>query len=86
MQILDGIVTATDGGWLYNETQNILSVDNRVILGKDDNGEQWSEISMEKKAEIEAQMYEDATSGDTDTATVEDYQNALLELGVDLDA
>ena len=83
MQILDGIVTATDGGWLYNETQNILSVDNRVILGKDDNGEQWSEISMEKKAEIEAQMYEDATD---DTATVEDYQNALTELGVDLDA
>lgn len=84
MQILDGIVTATEGGWLYNETQNILSVDNRVILGKDDNGKQWSEISMERKAEIEAQMYEDATSGDI--ATTEDYQNALSELGVDLDA
>lgn len=86
MQILDGIVTATEGGWLYNEVQNILSVDNRVILGKEDNGLQWSEISMERKAEIEAQMCEDVTSGDTDTATVEDYQNALTELGVDLDA
>lgn len=82
MQILDGIVTATEGGWLYNESQNILSVDNRVILGKDDNGKQWSEISMERKAEIEAQMYEDETSGDM--ATVEDYQNALTELGVEL--
>ena len=85
MQILDGIATATDGGWLYNESQNILSVDNRVILGKDDNGKQWSEISMEKKAEIEAQMYEDVTSGD-DAATPEDYENALTELGVDFDA
>lgn len=83
MQILDGIVTATEGGWLYNEAQNILSVDNRVILGKDDDGKQWSEISMERKAEIEASTYEDATD---DIATEEDYRNALSELGVELDA
>ena len=84
MRILDGIVTATDGGWLYNDTQDILSVDNRVILGKEDDGKEWSEISMERKAEIEARMYKDATSGDTDTATAEDYQNALSEFGVTL--
>ncbi len=77
----DRTILPTEGGWLYNEAQNILSVDNRVILGKDDDGKQWSEISMERKAEIEASIYEEATD---DIAAEEDYRNALTELGVEL--
>jgi hypothetical protein len=77
-------VVPRDGMWLYNESQRVIS--DLVYLGVEADSSEWTEITDERKQELEAMWYEDATSGDTDTATVEDYQNALSELGVDLDA
>ena len=73
------VLVPTDGGWLCNESQRVMSVDNRVILGIEDNGEQWSEISMERKQELEALWNEET---DPNEATTEDLYNALAELGV----
>ena len=74
------VLVPTDGGWLCNESQRVMSVDNRVILGIEDNGEQWSEISMERKQELEALW--NAETGPNE-ASKEDLSNALAELGVE---
>ncbi len=78
------VLTPDNGMYLYNE--NIQVISDCVYLGVEADASEWTEITDEKKQELEALWYENATSGDTDTATVEDYQNALSELGVDLDA
>lgn len=74
------VLVPTDGGWLCNESQRVMSVDNRVFLGIEDNGEQWSEISMERKQELEA-LWNAET--DPNEASKEDLYNALAELGVE---
>ena len=73
------VLVPTDGGWLCNESQRSMSVDNRVVLGIEDNGEQWSEITMERKQELETLWN---TETNSDEATTEDLYNALAELGV----
>jgi hypothetical protein len=76
------VLTPDENMWLYNESQQVIS--DKVYLGIEADANDWSEITDERKQELEALWYEDATSGDTDTATVEDYQNALTEFGVEL--
>lgn len=74
------VLTPDENMWLYNESQRVIS--DLVYLGVEADASDWSEITDERKQELEALWYEDATSGDADTATVEDYQNALAEFGV----
>ena len=78
------VLTPDENMWLYNESQRVIS--DKVYLGIEADVNDWSEITDERKQELEALWYEDVTSGDADTATVEDYQNALTKLGVDLNA
>lgn len=75
------VLVPTDGGWLCNESQRTMSVDNRVVLGIEDNGEQWSEITLERKQELEALW--NAETENPDEATKDDLYNALAELGVE---
>ena len=74
------VLTPENNMWLYNESQRVIS--DNVYLGVEADASDWVEITDERKQELEALWYEDATSGDT--ATVEDYQNALTELGVEI--
>ena len=74
------VLVPTDDGWLCNESQRVMSVDNRVVLGIEDNGEQWSEITMERKQELESLWNAEI---DPDEATKEDLYNALAKLGVE---
>ena len=75
------VLVPTDDGWLCNESQRTMSVDNRVVLGIEDNGEQWSEITMERKQELEA-LWNEKTENPNE-ATKEDLYNALATLGVE---
>ncbi len=74
------VLTPDSDMWLYNESQRVIS--DKVFLGVEADESEWTEITDERKQELEAMWYEDITSGDT--ATDEDYQNALKELGVEL--
>lgn len=74
------VLTPDTDMWLYNESQRVIS--DKVYLGVEADESDWSEITDERKQELEALWYEDVTSGDT--ATDEDYQNALAEFGVAL--
>lgn len=76
------VLTPEENMWLYNESQRVIS--DKVYLGVEADESEWTEITDDRKQELEALWYEDITSDDT--ATAEDYQNALLELGVDLNA
>ena len=74
------VLTPDDNMWLCNESQRVIS--DKVYLGVEADETDWVEITDERKQEIEAMWYEEATSGDT--ATDEDYQDALREFGVKL--
>lgn len=72
------VLTPDADKWLYNEKDKVVS--DKVYLGINASADDWTEITEERKQELEAMWYEDATSGDT--ATEEDYQNALAQFGV----
>jgi hypothetical protein len=74
------VLTPDENMWLYNESQRVIS--DLVYLGVEADSSEWTEITDERKQELEALWYEDATSGGT--ATAEDYENALAEFGVKL--
>ena len=74
------VLTPDADKWLYNEKDKVIS--DKVYLGINADADDWTEITEERKQELEALWYEDATSGDT--ATIEDYQNALAQFGVTL--
>lgn len=74
------VLTPDENMWLYNESQRVIS--DKVYLGVQADESEWSEITDERKQELEMLWYEDETNNDT--ATVEDYQNALAEFGVKL--
>ena len=76
------VLTPDTNMWLCNESQRVIS--DKVYLGVEADASDWTEITDDRKQELEALWYEDITSDDI--ATIEDYQNALTELGVDLDA
>lgn len=82
MEILaDRTIIPTEGGWLCNTSQKIMSVDNKVFLGIEDDGSEWSEITMERKAELET-LWETEDNPEN-MATDEDYISVLEDLGVD---
>lgn len=72
------IVTPTEDMLICNRSEKIISDELTMPLGA--GLAQWEEISEEEKqrleAEWESEIFEEATESD--------YQNALAELGVDL--
>ena len=49
------ILIAEEGNYFYNATENIVSTDNKVYLGKDADASLWVEITEEEKQKIEAE-------------------------------
>jgi hypothetical protein len=72
------ILTPSDGMWLCNETDKIIS--DKVYLGVNADETMWKDITEEEKARLEELW----NSEDFQDATEQDYQNALAEMGVDL--
>lgn len=73
------IITPADGLWLYKESDKIIS--DKVYLGVNDTETGWTEITEERKTELET-LWE--TDNDPDNmATDKDYISALESLGVD---
>ena len=75
------VITPDSGMFLCNEKQHLIAT--IVYLGIEADENEWSEITEERKEELEALWYEDVT--DDSMATDEDYQNALESLGVKFD-
>lgn len=77
IEIINGqrVLTPDENMWLYNESQRVIS--DKVYLGVEADKTEWTEITEQRKQELEALWYEDATS--SDTATDEDYQNLKLK-------
>ena len=48
------VLMPSEGMWLYNEKQKILSVDNRVFLGAKADASDWTEITLVEKERLEA--------------------------------
>ena len=74
------IIMPDNDMWLYNKDAQVIS--DKVYLGIEASETEWTEITSERKLELEASWYEDIPNDDE--ATKEDYQNALEELGVTL--
>ena len=71
---MDNVLIAKDG-FVYSNGQTCSNV---IRLGVNDSADNWHEVPEE-----EVQIVDEPQEN---TATEEDYQNALTELGVDLDA
>jgi hypothetical protein len=80
IEIINGIrvVTPESGMWLCNETDRVIS--DKVYLGVNADKTMWKDITEEEKARLEELW----NSDDFQNATEQDYQNALAEMGVDL--
>ena len=72
------ILTPSENKWLYNEKDRVIS--DRVFLGVNADETLWIEITEEEKLSLETQW----ESEDFTQATEQDYQNALMDMGVDL--
>lgn len=72
IEIINGIrvVTPESEKWLCNETDRVIS--DKVYLGVNADETMWKDITEEEKARFE------------ELWNLEDYQNALAEMGVDL--
>lgn len=72
------IITPTEGMWLCNVSARTFSKEVYMAVDADDS--QWEEITEDEKLQLEteweSEIFEEATESD--------YQNALAELGVDL--
>lgn len=73
------VITPSEGMWLYKETDRIIS--DKVYLGVNDTETGWTEITEERKQELEA-LWESENNPEN-MATDEDYISALEDLGVD---
>lgn len=51
------VLTPDENMWLYNESQRVIS--DKVYLGVEADANDWSEITDERKQELEALWYED---------------------------
>jgi hypothetical protein len=71
---MDNVLIAKDG-FVYS---NGKTYSNIIRLGVNDSADNWYEVPEEEVQIVDEQQ--------ENTATEEDYQNALAELGVDLDA
>ena len=72
------ILIPSDGMWLYNAKDRVIS--DKVYLGVNADESAWTEIDETKKIELEAQWQNE----DFSEATEQDYQDALAEMGVNL--
>ena len=72
------IITPADGMWLLNSKDRVIS--DKVYLGKNADESAWVEISESEKKQLEAEWESELF----EEATEQDYQNALAEMGVDL--
>lgn len=66
------ILEPSDGKWLYNGE----TCSDRVYLGKNADASVWAEVDE----------YIEPSDTTDDEATIEDYESALTELGVNADA
>ena len=80
IEIINGIrvVTPESEMWLCNETDKVIS--DKVYLGVNADETMWKDITEEEKARLEDLW----NSEDFQQATEQDYQNALAEMGVEL--
>lgn len=80
IEIINGIrvVTPESKMWLCNETDRVIS--DKVYLGVNADETMWKDITEEEKARLEELW----NSEDFQDATEQDYQNALAEMGVEL--
>lgn len=80
IEIINGIrvVTPESEMWLCNETDRVIS--DKVYLGVNADETMWKDITEEEKVRLEELW----NSEDFQDATEQDYQNALAEMGVDL--
>lgn len=78
ISIINGIrvITPTEGMWLYKEVDRIVS--DKVYLGVNDTELGWTEITEEKKQELETLWYLESNS--ENEATKSDHINALESL------
>lgn len=72
------VITPDVGMFLYKETDRIIS--DKVFLGVNDTETGWTEITEERKVELEA-LWE-VEENPENFATETDYINALESLGV----
>ena len=56
------MVTASEGKWLYNERENIIS--DKVYMPDEADVSEWQEITDAKKQELEAQWQAESEVGD----------------------
>lgn len=80
IDVINGIrvITPDVGMFLYKEADRIIS--DKVFLGVNDTETGWTEISEERKTELQA-LWE-AEIDPENVATNEDYISALKSLGV----
>ena len=78
ISIINGIrvITTTEGMWLCNEAERIVS--DKVFLGINATETDWTEITEERKTELEA-LWETGEIPE-DMATESDYINVLESL------
>lgn len=80
ISIVNGIrvITPDEDLWLYKESDRIIS--DKVFLGVNDTEAGWTEITEERKNELET-LWETENNPEN-MATNEDYISALENLGV----
>lgn len=67
------ILEPSDGKWLFNGE----TCSDKVYLGKNADASAWTEVD---------EYIEPSDTGEDEDATIEDYESALTELGVNADA
>lgn len=72
------ILIPSENKCLYNAKDRVIS--DKVYLGVNADETLWVEITEEEKLSLETQW----ESEDFTQATEQDYQNALMDMGVDL--
>lgn len=66
------------GNYLCNENAKVVS--DKIFLGIEADATEWTEITEEEKTRLENEW----NNMDFSDATEQDYQDALAEMGVDL--
>ena len=73
------IITPSENKWLYNANAKVVS--DKVYLGVNADEKEWVEITTEEKEVLESKWNVEPET----EATEQDYQNALMEMGVKFD-
>ena len=81
IEVINGNRKATptnENNYLCNAS--LKHITDHIWLGVNDNATEWQEITEEEKIQLESEWSKE----DFSEATEQDYQNALAEMGVDL--